>query len=128
MTICVSAATGEGLSAPAFGHFGSAPYFVVHDPARQSTIVVENESAHTAHGGCQPLGALDDHGVDRIIVGGIGARAIQRLNASGVTVYRAIAGSVRENLERLASGTLEEMAPESGCAGHHGEGEDHDCG
>jgi predicted Fe-Mo cluster-binding NifX family protein len=126
MSICIPAATAEGLSAAAYGHFGSAPYFVIHDPKTHKTDVMENTNAHHAHGGCQPLAAFGDHDVDAFVVGGIGARAIARLNASGVKVFRAIAGTVAENLEKLAAGTLVEMTPEAGCAGHHEQG--NDCG
>ena len=126
MGICIPAADASGLSAPAFGHFGSAPYFVIHDPKTQETEVMENTNAHHAHGGCQPLAAFAGNAIDVLVVGGIGARAIQGLNASGVKVYRAIEGTVAENLEKLAIGMLVEMTPEGGCAGHQEDG--HDCG
>lgn len=126
MSICIPAATAEGLSGAAFGHFGSAPYFVIHDPKTQETEVMENTNAHHAHGGCQPLAAFAGHAIDVLVVGGIGARAIQRLNASGVKVYRAIEGTVAKNLEKMAAGMLVEMTPEAGCAGHQGDGRD--CG
>jgi len=124
MSICIPAATAEGLSAAVFGHFGSAPYFVIHDPDTRNTDVIENGNAHHAQGGCQPLAAVEGHDVDALVICGIGARAIQRLNASGVKVYRAIEGTVAENLEKLAAGSLVEMAPELGCAGHHGDARD----
>ncbi|MFC2078280.1 NifB/NifX family molybdenum-iron cluster-binding protein [Candidatus Bipolaricaulota bacterium] len=114
------------MDGAAYGHFGSAPYFVIHDPETQKTEVMENANAHHAHGGCQPLRAIEGHDVDAIVVGGIGARAIARLNISGIKVYRAVEGTVAENIEKLASGVLEEITPEGGCAGHHGQ--DHDCG
>ena len=126
MSICIPAATAEGLSAAAYGHFGSAPYFVIHDPKTHKTDVMENTNAHHAHGGCQPLAAVEGHDIDALVGGGIGARAIRQLNASGVKVYRAIDGTVAENLEKLAAAALAEMRPEAGCAGHLGG--DSDCG
>jgi len=125
MSICIPAATNEGLSADAFGHFGSAPFFVIHDPESQSTEVLENGNAHHAHGGCQPLAALEGRPVDALIVGGIGARAIQRLNEGGIRVYRAVEGTIASNIEKLKSGSLEEITPSAGCSGHHGN--EHDC-
>lgn len=126
MSICIPAATNEGMSAQAFGHFGSAPYFVIHNPASGATEVLENTNAHHAHGGCQPLAALQGRDVDVLIVGGIGAHAIQHLNSTGIKVYRAEEGTVTDNIDRLADGSLTEITPAAGCAGHHGAG--HDCG
>jgi len=126
MSICIPAADAQGLDSATYGHFGSAPFFVIHDPETKRTEVMENTNAHHAHGGCQPLAALGDHEIDALVVGGIGARAIARLNDSGIKVYRAVEGTVAKNVEQLASGVLEEITPEGGCAGHNGQ--DHDCG
>ena len=120
MSICIPAADASGLESKAFGHFGSAPFFVIHDPRSGKTDVLENANAHHEHGGCQPLRAVEGHQVDSIIVGGIGARAIARLNSDGVTVYRAEEGTVASNIAKLKTGDLEEITPEGGCAGHHG--------
>ena len=126
MSICIPAADAGGLSSLAFGHFGSAPYFVIHDPKTQKTDVMENKNAHHAQGGCQPLAAIEGHDIDAIVVGGIGVRAIQRLNSSGIKVFRAIEGTVATNIEKLEAGVLDEIMPEAGCAGH--QGQDHDSG
>ena len=46
--------------------------------------------------------ALDGKSVDAMVVGGIGAGAITKLNAMGVKVYAAAASTVKENLELLS--------------------------
>jgi predicted Fe-Mo cluster-binding NifX family protein len=120
LSICIPAASADGLAAETFGHFGSAPYFVIHDPETRRTTVIENANAHQNHGSCQPLRAFTGHDVDALLVGGIGTRAIEHLNAAGVTVYRAAAGTVGANLDKFASGQLEEITPGGGCAGHDG--------
>jgi len=126
MSICIPAATNDGVEASVHGHFGSAPYFVIHDSQSGTSEIIENANAHQAHGACQPLSAFEGRNVNAIVVGGIGARAIQRLNAEGVTVYRAEEGTVASNIEKLQSGSLDEITPAGGCSGHHGSG--HDCG
>ncbi len=118
MRICIPAADDRGLESTAFGHFGSAPYFVVVDTDTDRTEVVLNENAHHAHGGCQPLAAFGEKPLDAVLVGGIGRRAIIRLQEVGTSVYRAVEGSVADNLRRLQAGDLEELTPSSGCAGH----------
>ncbi len=120
MKVCIPAAEGNGLQSHPFGHFGSAPYFVVHDLSSSTTEVLDNGNQHHAHGGCQPLAALEGRNVDAIIVGGIGVRAIGKLNASGVRVYRAQEGTIADNIQALKSGTLVEMTPDAGCSQHGG--------
>ncbi len=122
MKVCIPAATGDGFGSNPYGHFGSAPFFVVHDLDTDSTEVWQNANQHHEHGGCNPVGALGAQSIDAVIVGGIGARAIQKLNASGIRVYRAATGSIQDNVEALKAGRLPEFAPGSGCQGHD------DCG
>ena len=118
MRICIPAGDNRGLDGPVFGHFGSAPYFVVHDTGTGATEVIENGNQHHAHGGCQPLAAVDGAALDALVVGGIGRRAIARLNEAGTRVYRAVEGTVAANLAKLEGGELEEFSAETACAGH----------
>ena len=76
MKVCIPAATGVGLSSTPSGHFGSAPFFVVHDTESGITDVLDNSNEHHANGACQPVAALGGHRVEALIVGGIGAGAI----------------------------------------------------
>ncbi len=118
MKICIPAGDERGLESETFGHFGSAPYFVVHDTAGGNTEVIHNENQHHGHGGCQPLSALTNKSLDALIVGGIGRRAIARLNDDGTKVYRAVEGTVGDNIAALEAGGLEEFTAETACAGH----------
>ena len=120
MKVCIPAATDSGLSSLPFGHFGSAPYFVVHDTEAGSTEVLANADDHHAGGGCQPLAALGGRNVDAFIVGGIGAGAIQKLNAASVRVYQPAPGSVKDNVNALKEGRLAELMVSAGCKGHSG--------
>jgi len=118
MRICIPAGDDRGLESPAFGHFGAAPYFVIHDTEAGSTESIGNENQHHGHGGCQPLSALEGRTLDALVVGGIGRRAVARLNEAGIAVFRAVEGTVSENVERLKGGRLDEFSPEAACAGH----------
>lgn len=120
MKICIPVASDAGLNATPFGHFGSAPFFALHDTVLGVTEVLDNGNQHHAHGACQPLAALGGQAVDAVIVGGIGGGAIQKLNAAGVRVYQSTDGSVEDNVKALQSGTLHELAAASGCQGHDG--------
>ena len=123
MQVCIPAATGTGLSSTPFGHFGSAPFFVVHDTESGDTDVLDNSNEHHANGACQPVAALGGHRVEALIVGGIGAGAIQKLNASGIQVFQCITGTVEANVQALKERVLPELAVASGCQGHSGCGD-----
>jgi predicted Fe-Mo cluster-binding NifX family protein len=69
--------------------------------------------------------ALAGHTIDAVIVGGIGAGALAKLQAMGARVYRATGRSVSEVLDAFEGGGLQEITPEAAC-GHHRHGV-HDC-
>jgi predicted Fe-Mo cluster-binding NifX family protein len=115
------------LDSPVYGHFGSAPGFVIvnaeHAPAEFEEFA--NNDLHHSHGMCQPLKALGGREVDAIVVGGIGMGALTKLHARGVLVYRAMEGSVGENLAFIVGGKLPRLGVEHTCAGHAGGCEHH---
>ena len=112
-----------GTDSAVFGHFGSARYFVIVDTETGEFELTDNADLGHAHGNCQPLAALGGKTVDAIITGGIGAGALNKLVAGGVTVYRAIEGSISENLELIKTGKLPKFDLSQTCSGHH----DHEC-
>jgi predicted Fe-Mo cluster-binding NifX family protein len=101
-------------------HFGSAPYFMLYDMESDQWKIMENSQQHQGHGACNPLQYLNGESIDAMLVGGIGRRAIDKLNRMGITIYRAIGGTVTENIEGLKNKELSELSPDESCAGHHG--------
>ena len=118
MRVCIPASDGTGLDSTVFGHFGSAPFFVVHETDEGITEVLRNENQHHGHGGCQPLSALEGRALDALVVGGIGRRAVARLNEAGTKVYRALEGTVADNVAKLRAGELSEFTADTACVGH----------
>lgn len=113
-----------GLDSPVFGHFGSAPFFIIVDSDTGAFESAGNTDLHHAHGQCEPLNALDGRTVDAVVVGGIGGGALQKLGRAGLKTFRAIEGTVQDNLNLLQSGKLPEFGMFQTCAGH---GPDGDC-
>ena len=111
----------RGLQSPVYGHFGSADYFIIVDSDSGKFESAANPDKDHTHGQCQPLKALSGKVVDAVVVGGIGAGALQRLNAEGIQTYRAVEGTVSENLKLILSGILPMFTPEHTCAGHSGQ-------
>ena len=109
----------EGVESKIFNHFGSAPAFIVVDTEDKGVVTVNNKDLHHVHGTCNPLKALDGNSVDAMVVGGIGAGALIKLQSEGIRVFRGVEGNVRENLELLKSSKLPEFAANMTCAGHN---------
>lgn len=129
MNICFPVEKNDGLSSAVYNHFGSAPIFLVVDSVSREVAEVINRDLHHAHGQCQPLRALGGKNVDVVVVGGIGGGALNGLNRSGIQVFRADAGSVEANLDKLIAGALPALTINHTCGGHdHGHGHGHGCG
>lgn len=119
MRICIPTKTREGKKAEVYEHFGSAPFFAIYDTETGAAEVIDNAHQHHAHGLCHPMGALEGKQVDAVVTGGMGARAVQQLNAAGIKVFRAVPGKVAEVAGQFARGGLEEITVQNAC-GHHG--------
>jgi len=122
MKVALPVEEDRGELSPVHGHFGSARFFVIADPKDGVITTVENRDQGHQHGNCQPLGALGMQ-VDAVVVGGIGGGALGKLLAAGIKVYRAVEGTVKENLSLMERGLLPEFTRDQTCAGHaHGGG------
>jgi len=122
MKICFPVQKEEGMDSTVYNHFGSAPLFVVVDTDENSTATINNHDQHHSHGACSPMRALNNQKVDAIVVGGIGAGALNGLNRMGLKVYRSQAATIRQNIEMYKSGTLAELTLKECCGGHSNDG------
>ena len=122
MRICFPTENLQGLDSIVYGHFGSAPGFVIVDTESTDIEEIKNGDLHHAHGMCQPLKALGGREVDAIAVGGIGAGALMKLQAQGIRVYRVVEGAVSENMKFILKGHLPEFDASFTCAGQTGGG------
>lgn len=118
MKLCFPVQANDGFSSEVYGHFGSAPMFLVVDMEASDISVINNRDMHHVHGACNPAKALDGQNVDAIIVGGIGGGALMKLNQAGLVVYKAMGLTVKDNLDLLNSGKLPVFQPGHACAGH----------
>ena len=123
MKVCVPVSENKGMESVPFGHFGSAPEFVICDLDSNEVKSINNGDLGHEHGKCQPLKALANKAVDAVIVRGIGAGAISKLNSMGTKVYQGIEGNVKENIKLLKENKLMEFTVYNGCnhhnCGHH---------
>ena len=120
MKVGFAVQTDEGIESKVYDHFGSAPAFVIVDTEGKEVSTVNNKDLHHVHGACNPIMALDGKSVEAMVVGGIGAGAINKLNAMGVKVYASVAPTVKENLELLGRNKLKELSAFNACRAHQG--------
>ncbi len=125
MKVCFAATKDEGMNSLVYGHFGSAPVFVMVDTETGSVASIGNRDMIHAHGACNPISAIGGRGVNAVVVGGIGAGALNRLNAEGIDVYAAAAGTIAQNVDLLKEGKLPVLTLQHSCAGHQGGGCEH---
>ncbi|HUT07462.1 MAG TPA: NifB/NifX family molybdenum-iron cluster-binding protein [Candidatus Latescibacteria bacterium] len=120
MRICFPTETNQGLSALLYGHFGSAPFFTLADTETGILEVRDNQGQVHAHGACHPVGALEGLGIQAVVCGGMGLRALQKLEEAGIEVYRSGALTVEEALREIREGKAERLSAEGACAHHKG--------
>jgi len=119
MRICIPTTTGDGKKANVHGHFGSASYFTIYDTEKDVVEVIDNSNQHHSHGTCQPMSVLSGEKIDAVVCGGMGARAVQKLNEGGIKAYKAVAGTVEEIVKQYEQGGLEEITAENACSQHN---------
>jgi predicted Fe-Mo cluster-binding NifX family protein len=124
MKVCFPVMENQGLESAVYGHFGSAPGFVVVDMITNDVTAISNSDRIHQHGTCNPVAGLGGHQIDAIVVGGIGGGALHKLNASGMRVFQAQEGTIGVNLALLRADALPEFQPGHTCGGHS---HDHEC-
>ncbi len=124
MKICFPVKELQDLESVVYGHFGSAPAFVFFDTETGDVTSSVNSDRYHQPGMCNPLGAIESGKAHAVVVGGIGGGALMKLRGAGISVYRAAAGTISENIELLRMGRLPEFQPGHTC-GSHGQGCSH---
>lgn len=121
MKICIPVKENNGLESLPYNHFGSAPLFLVVDSETNEVSSINNGDLNHEHGKCQPIKAIGGASIDAVIVLGIGAGAINKLNSMGVKVFRGEGLPISKNIELLKENKLVEFNASNACHGHsHG--------
>jgi len=121
MNLCIPVTEDKGLQSPVSGHFGSAPFFAIVDQDTGACRIIPNSDCHHSHGACHPLATLAGEGVDGVVVSGIGAGALNKLQAANIRVFLSEQPTAGDTLTAFKAGTLRAATPATACA-HHGYG------
>ncbi|ADB57505.1 NifB/NifX family molybdenum-iron cluster-binding protein [Archaeoglobus profundus] len=116
MRVAVSTISG-GLDDKVSEVFGRAVSFTivdVEDGEIKSVEVVRNDFAVRGGGaGVAVSQFLVDKGVNAVITGNVGPNALGVLSSAGIKVYRGSGLTVKEAIEKLIRGELEEITSPS---------------
>lgn len=109
MKICFPIGADAGPNSTIYGHFASAPQFLILDTEQETTSLVANCDADDPLARCNPFLALQGRPLDGIVVDGIGDDALRTMQLCGFRVFAANSAVVRDNLDPFAAQQLEEL-------------------
>lgn len=118
MIICLPTIGEKGMEEKVFNHFGSANYFTIYDTQSKNIKTVQNNNLHHEHGACQPLAAIEGLDIEAVLTSGMGKRAVMKLNAGGIKVFRLEGETVKDAIGLFEQGKLSELSSEGACQGH----------
>ena len=124
MRISVPSMGSNGLDERVGEHFGRVPTYTVFDTETDQVEVVPNTSEHMGGTGYPPE-LLSRFGVDVMVCGGLGRRAIMMFEEMGIRVFVGAGGTVRDAIQMYQSGSLAEATDENACQQHAFRSEDH---
>jgi predicted Fe-Mo cluster-binding NifX family protein len=120
MRIAVSAEGDSGLESVVSFHFGRCPCYVladIEDGQMQGVRVVENPY-YGQHAPGQVPAFIQSQGVDVMLTGGMGGRAIALFEEYGIEAATGAQGTVRRALEGYLDGQLRGVEPCEEGEGH----------
>lgn len=101
------ASSGPTLDSAVDGRFGRCRCFVVVDTETLEYSVIENAAASRGSGaGIMAAQLVANSEAEAVVAGNLGPNAYQALSASGLALYQAWGGTVRDVAEALQRGEL----------------------
>lgn len=118
MQICIPTLDRNGLNSAVSPHFGKASAFAVVNDETNEISFLENNGTH--HGGAlTPAQIIGQAGVDVVLCGGLGVKAVRLFEQQGVMVYCNASGTVSDALKAYKTGDLQAATDQNACQ-HHG--------
>jgi predicted Fe-Mo cluster-binding NifX family protein len=111
MKIVISS-TGNTLDSNVDQRFGRTRWLIVYDTETKDSEAVENtQNSNAPQGaGVSTAEMVANMGCNVIITGNLGPKAYQVLNAAGIKGYSARSTTVKEAVEMLNKGELQEIS------------------
>lgn len=107
----------KGLDEQVGEHFGRVPSYTLVNPDTNDVKIVDNTSEHMGGQG-YPTEIIAKLGVDTMLCGGLGRRAIMMFEDFGIMVYVGATGTVRDALQAYNEGKLQAATDKNACSQH----------
>ncbi len=117
MKICVPSNSKGGLDDLVGEHFGRVLTYTIKDTETNEIGTIENKSEHMGGVGLPPE-LLSQAGVDVMLCGGLGNKAVQQFEQFGIEVYVGANGTVEEAIMAWEAGKLPKATSENACQSH----------
>ena len=117
MKVCIPTMGNSGMEEAICQHFGKAPTFTLLDLDTKEVQILTNVSEHVGGRGL-PTDQLKDQGVQVMIVGGLGPKAIQNFAEQCVEVFVGATGTVKDAIEDWREGLLTKASSDNACKEH----------
>ncbi len=113
MRIAISAEDTHGLDSVVSPHFGRCPHYVLVDVEGQQVKSVQavDNPCYAQHAPGQVPGFIHSQGVNVMVTGGMGRRAIVFFEQYGIEAVTGASGMVRHALESYLGGELRGVQP-----------------
>jgi len=113
MRIAVSADNRNGLDSVVSPHFGRCPYYILVDVNGQEvqTVNAIDNPYYGQHSPGVVPGFIHSQGVNVMLTGGMGGRAIAFFEQLGIEAVTGASGTVRRSLELYLGGQLRGVQP-----------------
>jgi predicted Fe-Mo cluster-binding NifX family protein len=111
MNIAVTS-QGNNLESQIDPRLGRTKFFIVYDLEKDEFAAMDNKQNLNAPqgAGIQAAQNIIGTGSEAVITGNCGPKAFRVLSAGDVKVFKAVDGTVKENIEKYRSGELNEMS------------------
>jgi len=121
--IAIPSMSNNGLESDVCAHFGSCEYFTIVD-IRDRTVAevtaVGNGTHEAEHNCAAPAVLLASHGIDAVLVSGIGGRPLMSLTEKKIKVFAGAVGRVTDAVQDYNDGLLQELSTRGTCnCSHH---------
>jgi predicted Fe-Mo cluster-binding NifX family protein len=117
MKVCIPTMGSEGMNEAVSQHFGQAPTFTVVDMDTNEVEVLSNRSTHMGGSGLPP-DMLNGHGINVMIVGGLGPKAVQAFCQYNIEVFVGATGTVKDAISDWKEGYLNRADLDNACREH----------
>lgn len=118
MKVGIPVKDNKGLDSNACNSFRAIPFILIYDLEKDEIKVIENQALSHEYGMCQPLQVLGQEVIDVLLVGKIGAGALEKFKETGIKIYQSVDRTVLENIEMFKRNELKEYIIEKICSHH----------